>query len=153
MLIRFIRDWNRLRARTSHLWGVTQLRLVAANISAQPMPPIFKGPVGFTEKSVSTNVHCGTYILLSTTDKIQRYTIFFIIADAIHVSGGFSAHHQELKNCTHIIWYVPGLLLLPLAWLGWKWSSSLARTRCCVYSSWTPDDGRRNRPKPVQHWQ
>jgi hypothetical protein len=41
---------------------------------------------------------------------MQRYTIFFIIVDALHVSGGFSAHHQELKNSTHIIWYVPGLL-------------------------------------------
>jgi hypothetical protein len=29
---------------------------------------------------------------------------------AVHVSGGFSAHHQELKNFTHSIWYVPGLL-------------------------------------------
>ena len=40
-------------------------------------------------------------ILLSTTNKMQRYTIFFIIVNAVHVSGGFSAHHQELKNCTH----------------------------------------------------
>jgi hypothetical protein len=49
---------------------------------------------------------------------MQRYTIFFIIVDALHVSGGLSANYQELKNCTHSIWYVPGLLLLPLAWLG-----------------------------------
>jgi hypothetical protein len=49
---------------------------------------------------------------------MQRYTIFFITVNALHVSGGFSAHHQELKNCTNSIWYVPGLLLLPLAWLG-----------------------------------
>jgi hypothetical protein len=49
---------------------------------------------------------------------MQRYTIFFITVDALHVSGGFSAHHQELKNCTRSIWYVPGLLLLLLAWLG-----------------------------------
>jgi hypothetical protein len=41
---------------------------------------------------------------------MQRYTKFFIIVNALHVSGGFSAHHQELKNCTHSIWYVPGLL-------------------------------------------
>jgi hypothetical protein len=46
---------------------------------------------------------------------VQTYTIFFIIVDALHVSGGFSDHYQELKNCTHSIWYVPGLLLLPLA--------------------------------------
>jgi len=41
---------------------------------------------------------------------MQRYTIFFIIVNALHVSGGFSAHHQELKNCTHSTWYVPSLL-------------------------------------------
>jgi len=41
---------------------------------------------------------------------MQRYTVFFIIVNAVHVSGGFSTHHQELKNYTHSIWYVPGLL-------------------------------------------
>jgi len=41
---------------------------------------------------------------------MQRFIIFIIIVCALHVLGGFSAHHQELKNCTHSIWYVPGLL-------------------------------------------
>jgi hypothetical protein len=41
---------------------------------------------------------------------MQRYTIFFITVNALHVSGGFSAHHQELKNCTHSIGYMPNLL-------------------------------------------
>ena len=41
---------------------------------------------------------------------MQRYTIFFITVNALHVSGGFSAHHQELKNCTHSIGYMPSLL-------------------------------------------
>jgi hypothetical protein len=49
-------------------------------------------------------------ILLSTTNKMQSFTIFFIIVNGLHVSGGISAHHQELRNCTHSIWYVPGLL-------------------------------------------
>ena len=49
-------------------------------------------------------------VLLSTTNNMQRYTIFFVTVNALHVSGGFSAHHQELKNCTHSIWYVPGFL-------------------------------------------
>ena len=40
---------------------------------------------------------------------MQRYTVFSIIVIALHVSDGFSAHHQGLKNCTHSIWYVPGL--------------------------------------------
>jgi hypothetical protein len=37
-------------------------------------------------------------ILLSITNEMQRYTIFFITVNALHVSGGFSAHHQELKT-------------------------------------------------------
>ena len=41
---------------------------------------------------------------------MTRYTIFFIIINVLHVSCGFSAHHQELKNCTHSVWYVPGFL-------------------------------------------
>jgi hypothetical protein len=41
---------------------------------------------------------------------MQRYAIFFITVNALHVSGGFSAHHQELKNCTNSIGYMPILL-------------------------------------------
>jgi len=41
---------------------------------------------------------------------MQHYTIFFIIVNALHVSGGFCAHHQELKNCTRSIGYMPSLL-------------------------------------------
>ena len=40
---------------------------------------------------------------------MQRYTIFFIVVSALHVSGGFSAHHQELKNCTCSIGYLSNL--------------------------------------------
>jgi len=41
---------------------------------------------------------------------MKRYTIFFIIVNALHVSGGFSAHHQQLKNCTHSIGYMTSFL-------------------------------------------
>ena len=51
-----------------------------------------------------------TYILLSITNEKQRYTLFFITVSALHVSGGFSAHHQELNNCTHSIGYMSSLL-------------------------------------------
>jgi hypothetical protein len=44
------------------------------------------------------------------SNKMQRYTIFFITVNALHVSGGFSAHHQEHKNCTYSIWYMTSLL-------------------------------------------
>jgi len=41
---------------------------------------------------------------------MERYTIFCITVNALHVSVGFSAHHQELKNCTHSIGYMSSLL-------------------------------------------
>jgi hypothetical protein len=47
---------------------------------------------------------------LIITNKMQRYTIFFITVNAVRVSGGFSAHHQELKNCTYSIGYMSNLL-------------------------------------------
>ena len=45
-------------------------------------------------------------VLLSTTNKIHRYTIFFIVVSALYVSSGFSGHHQEFKNCTSSIGYL-----------------------------------------------
>jgi len=34
----------------------------------------------------------------SKTNKMQRYIMVFITINALHVSGGSSAHHQELKT-------------------------------------------------------
>jgi len=51
---------------------------------------------------------------------MQRYTIFFITVNALHASGGFSTHHQELKNCTHTASVMcQACLLLPLGRLSW----------------------------------
>jgi hypothetical protein len=41
---------------------------------------------------------CLAKVFLSTTNEMQRYTMFFIVVSALHVSSGFSTHHQELKN-------------------------------------------------------
>jgi hypothetical protein len=44
--------------------------------------------------------------------------MFFIIISALHVSGGFSAHHQELKK----LYVQPGVLpCFPAVyrWYGW----------------------------------
>ena len=43
---------------------------------------------------------------------MQSYIIFFITVNALHVSGGFSSNHQEHKNCTHSIGYIPRLLVV-----------------------------------------
>ena len=54
-------------------------------------------------------------ILLSITNKMQLYTIFFIIVNVLYVSGGFSAHHQELKIVHTASGICQACLLLPLA--------------------------------------
>jgi len=59
------------------------------------------------------------------TNKMQRYTIFFITVKALHVSGGFSAHHQELKTVHSASGIYQACLLLPLAWVSWNCSFEL----------------------------
>jgi len=46
---------------------------------------------------------------------MQHYTIFFITVNALHVSGGFSTHHQELKIVHTASGICQACLLLPLA--------------------------------------
>jgi hypothetical protein len=46
---------------------------------------------------------------------MQRYTIFFITVNALHVLGGFSAHHQELKTVYTASGICQACLLLLLA--------------------------------------
>jgi hypothetical protein len=46
---------------------------------------------------------------------MQRYTIFFITLNALHVSGSFSTHHQELKTVHVAAGICQACLLLPLA--------------------------------------
>ena len=67
-------------------------------------------PLPLHDPMTSLGITLHSFILLSITNSMQRYTIFFIIVNAVHVSGGFSARHQELKNCTHSIGYMPSLL-------------------------------------------
>jgi len=46
--------------------------------------------------------------------------MFFIIISALHVSGGFSAHHQELiKRVCATLGIVMLSCCLPLVWTGW----------------------------------
>jgi hypothetical protein len=46
------------------------------------------------------------------------YTVFFIIISALHVSGGFSAHHQELKTVCAALGIVMLSCCLPLVSMG-----------------------------------
>jgi hypothetical protein len=54
-------------------------------------------------------VPCIVNVFLNTTNEMQHYTIFFIVVSALHVTSGFSAHHQELKNFTCSIGYKSNL--------------------------------------------
>jgi len=60
------------------------------------------------------------------TNKMQPYTIFFITVSAVHVSRGFSAHHQELKTVHTECDIRQACLLLPLEWVSCSNSPTLA---------------------------
>jgi hypothetical protein len=38
------------------------------------------------------------FLVSITTNKIQHYTMYLLLWNALHVSGGSSAHHQERKT-------------------------------------------------------
>jgi len=59
---------------------------------------------------VNIYIYIYIYFFLSITNKMQCYTIFFITVTDLRFSGGFSAHYQEIKNCTHSIGYMSSLL-------------------------------------------
>ena len=64
------------------------------------------------------NLRC---ILYNQRD--ATYTLFFIIISAVHVSGGFSAHHQELIKLYVQPWV---LTCFPIVYrcCGWGWNCS-----------------------------
>ena len=99
----------------------------------------------------------------STTNKMQRYKMVFITINALHVSGGSSAHHQELKTVYTASGFLSSFFcFLPLSWVSWKVEFQLTRDSgkkqkkhdkypmLCI-QFWAPDDGRRNRLKHVEH--
>jgi hypothetical protein len=69
---------------------------------------------------------------------MQRFVIFFITVNALHFSGGFFAHHQELE-AVHIVSGVcqTGLLLLLVVA-----ASKLDMYPMLCVRFWVPDDGR-----------
>jgi hypothetical protein len=54
-------------------------------------------------------------ILSRIINKLQHYTIFFIAVSGLHVSGGFSAHHQEFKTVHTASGTCQACLLLTIA--------------------------------------
>jgi hypothetical protein len=57
---------------------------------------------------------------------MERYTIYFITLNALHVSGGFSAHHQELKTVNTTSGICQAYMLLVLTWMSCSNSPTLA---------------------------
>jgi hypothetical protein len=55
------------------------------------------------------------YILLSITNMMQHHTTFFIAVNALRVSGGFFARHQELKTVHTASGICQACLLLAVA--------------------------------------
>jgi hypothetical protein len=63
--------------------------------------------------------------------------IFFIVVNALHISGDFFAHHQELKTVHTASGIRQACLLLPLAIA----ASKLDIYQLLCLQFWAPDDG------------
>jgi len=88
---------------------------------------------------------------------MQRYTMVFITINILHVSGGSSARHQELKTvCT-----ASGICRafsasyrcreFPLTHDSGKKQKNLDKYPMLCIQFWAPDDGRKNSVKHVEH--
>ena len=91
-------------------------------------------------------------------NKMQRYTVMFIIINDLHVSGGSSAHHQELKSVytASVIYrafsasYRYYEWVVPTHDIGKK-QKKLDKYPMLFIHIWAPDNGGRNRLKHVEH--
>jgi hypothetical protein len=110
---------------------------------------------------------CIFNLFSSTTNKLQRYTMYLFLWNSLHVSGGSSAHHQELKTVytasgTCQAWLLPVTVVEELQLVCIRRSvTNLPPHRqvavnpgkyplLCI-QVWAPDDGRRTRLKHVEH--
>ena len=78
---------------------------------------------------------CIANVFSSTTNKMQRYTLYLFLWNALHASGGFSTNHQELKT----VYTASGILsklycYLPLSWK--RWNSEMWSWRRIEQVSW-----------------
>ena len=81
------------------------------------------------------NVHGSVHrknILIYIQQDATLHSLFYL-ETALHVSGGTSTHHQELKQLylQHLVFVI--LLLLPAAIAAGS-SNGMTNTRCCRYS-------------------
>jgi hypothetical protein len=84
------------------------------------------------------------YILYNQRN--ATYKMFFIIISALQVSGGISAHHQELMKLYVQPW-VLSCFPAVYRWCGWVGTGQLNSSNT---STPAPDDGWKNRPKHVE---
>jgi hypothetical protein len=87
----------------------------------------------------------------SITNKMQRYTMTFIIVNVLHVSGGSSAHHQVLKTAYTT---TGNCRAFPASYRYCEWvptQEKLNNYPLLCMQFWAPDDGRRNCLKHAEH--
>jgi len=102
-------------------WTVANLSPQGLGFHPRPVEKVALGQY-FFQVLWSSHQHNSTnnpysFIILSITNKMQRYTVFFITVNFLHVSGGFSAHHQELKTVRTASGICQACLLLQLVWV------------------------------------
>jgi hypothetical protein len=75
----------------------------------------YKGTCGLADGKCLGTTH---HLCILYNQRDATYTMFFIIISALHVSGGFSAHHQELIKLYVQPW-VLSCFPAVYRWCGW----------------------------------
>ena len=86
---------------------------------------------------------------------MQRYTMVFITINAVHVWGGSSAYHQELKTvytASGICRAFSASYCFQFTHDSGKKQKKLNKYLMLCIQFWAPDDGQKNRLKHVEHW-
>jgi hypothetical protein len=76
---------------------------------------MFHITINYCRKLLTFMGPCTVNVFLSITNKMQCCIILFSNVNTLHVSSGFSAHHQELKSVHAASGICQTCLLLPLA--------------------------------------
>ena len=93
---------------------------------------------------------CIADVFPSISSKMQRYAIYLFLWNALHVSDGSSARHQELKTVytalgtlSNLYCYLPLSIFISSTTVAGS-SRGLRKCLMLYIQFWAPDDGRRN---------
>ena len=112
------------------------------------LPLLWLSGIYRLHKAAQVKLQC---IYISYYQRDATNTIFFIIISVLHVSGGFSAHHQELIKQYVQPWLLSCFSEFQPNHTSGRQQETITIPKAAHTVLLPPDDGRKNGPKHVEH--